>query len=504
MNNKRIMRNTVILYFRMIFQMAVYLYTSSLIVSCLGVVDYGIYDVVGSIAIALMFLNNSMLTCTQRFLSYALGANDNSQLRSNFSHSVFIHFVLGVCVLVVGGILGSWYIRNYLVVPVESIPDALFVLYASLASAFILIISVPYNAAIIAYEKMDAFALITILDVLLKLAAVLLLALFDEGRLRLYSSFLVIVAFVVRGVYGIYCHYALKELYVVWKFDRSKLREMFNFIGWNTIGNFAIVCNTQGLNLLLNTVGGPVLNTARGIAVQVQAATTSFISSFQTAVNPQIIKSYAQGELCDMNSLVLRSSRISFMLMMFFVTPLIIETEGLLDLWQKAEVPHYTVQFTRMLLCVSMIDTVANPMMVGAAATGTIKKYQLVIGGCMLCTLPLAYIAVKAGASPTMVFVALLFTTLLAQVARMRLCRGLFGFSAKDFVSGVLLPIIKVSLLCFVPLFAVKCCFNAGSTGAATLLSCLLMEIWIAVVVFFLGLAKNERNFVLNKLHLKK
>ena len=148
------MRNTVILYFRMIFQMAVYLYTSSLIVSSLGVVDYGIYDVVGSIVIAFMFLNNSMLTCTQRFLSYALGANDNGQLRSNFSHSVFIHFVLGVCVLVVGGILGSWYIRTYLVVPVESIPDALFVLYASLASAFILIISVPYNAAIIAYEKM--------------------------------------------------------------------------------------------------------------------------------------------------------------------------------------------------------------------------------------------------------------------------------------------------------------------------------------------------------------
>ncbi len=499
------MRNTVILYFRMIFQMAVYLYTSSLIVSSLGVVDYGIYDVVGSIVIAFMFLNNSMLTCTQRFLSYALGANDNSQLRNNFSHSVFIHFLLGVCVLVLGGIVGSWYIRNYLVIPFESIPDAIFVLYASLVSAFILIVSVPYNAAIIAYEKMDAFAIITILDVLLKLAAVLLLTLFDDNRLRIYSFFLIAVAFVVRGVYGIYCHYALKDLYVEWKFDRNKLKEMFNFIGWNTIGNFAIVCNTQGLNLLLNTVGGPILNTARGIAVQVQAATTSFISSFQTAVNPQIIKSYAQGELDDMNSLVLRSSRISFMLMMFFVTPLIIETDALLDLWQKAEVPDYTVQFTRMLLCVSVIDTVANPLMVGAAATGRIKKYQLVIGGCMLCTLPLAYIAIKSGLSPVSVFIALLFTTLLAQIARMRLCKCLFGFSAKGFMCDVLLPIVKVCLLCFVPLFAIKhyLCIE-GNLGIHVLLNCFFMEIWIVVVVFLFGLAKNERNFVLNKLHLKK
>ena len=314
MSDKRIMKNTVILYLRMIFQMAVYLYTSRVVIKALGLIDYGIYDVVGSVVVAMMFLNNSMLTCTQRFVTYALAKDDNSWLCRVFSHSVFIHFIFGVCIVTVGAVVGTYYIKEIMTLPVGRVSDALFVFYAALATAFVTVISVPYNALIIANEHMGAFALITIVDVLLKLSVALSLFLFTDSRLRAYALLLFIVAVIVRSIYTVYCRVAYKDVRIVAKFDRDIFKSMLGFLGWNTIGNTAIMCNTQGLNLLLNAVGGPLVNAARGLAFQVQTATVSFINSFQTAINPQITKSYAVGDIERMNSLVLTSSRVSFLL----------------------------------------------------------------------------------------------------------------------------------------------------------------------------------------------
>ena len=493
------MKNTVILYLRMIFQMAVYLYTSRVVIDALGFVDYGIYDVVGSVVMAMMFLNNSMLNCTQRFITYSLA--DGKNVSAYFSQSLMIHALLGLLIVVVGGILGTVYIQQFMNLPAGRIADAMFVFYIALASSFVTMVSVPYNALIIAHEHMGAFAAITIVDVVLKLSVAMLLFLFDDNRLRMYALLLFVSAIVVRGIYGVYCRIAYKNIRFVMHVERDIFKKMLGFLGWNTIGNAAIMCNTQGLNLLLNAVGGPVVNAARGIAFQVQTATVSFINSFQTAINPQITKNYAVGNLTKMNSLVLTSSRVSFLLMLFFIVPLLLMTENILGLW-LGEYPPHTVLFVRLLICVSLVEAVANPLMVGASATGNIKRYQLMVGGCMLCTVPVAYIALKMGAAPEFVFWALIATTLLAQCVRMWLCRKLFGFSIPDFCLQVMWPIAKVATACFVPLLMLHR-YYIGAVGVDALLVCIALDVWVAACVFALGMNKVERNFILKKIRMR-
>ncbi len=493
------MKNTVILYLRMIFQMAVYLYTSRVVIDALGFVDYGIYDVVGSVVMAMMFLNNSMLNCTQRFITYSLA--DGKNVSAYFSQSLMIHALLGLLIVVVGGILGTVYIQQFMNLPAGRIADAMFVFYIALASSFVTMVSVPYNALIIAHEHMGAFAAITIVDVVLKLSVAMLLFLFDDNRLRMYALLLFVSAIVVRGIYGVYCRVVYKNIRFVMHVERDIFKKMLGFFGWNTIGNAAIMCNTQGLNLLLNAVGGPVVNAARGIAFQVQTATVSFINSFQTAINPQITKNYAVGNLTKMNSLVLTSSRVSFLLMLFFIVPLLLMTENLLGLW-LGEYPPHTVLFVRLLISVSLVEAVANPLMVGASATGNIKRYQLMVGGCMLCTVPVAYIALKMDAAPEFVFLALIATTLLAQCVRMWLCRKLFGFSIPDFCLQVMWPIAKVATACFVPLLMLQR-YYTGAVGVDALLVCIALDVWVAVCVFALGMNKVERNFILKKIRMR-
>ena len=502
MSDRLIMKNTVILYFRMIFQMAVYLYTSRVVIKALGLIDYGIYDVVGSVVMAMMFLNNSMLNCTQRFITYSLAEGDEAEVNTYFSHSLMIHVLIGLLIVVVGGVLGTYYIQGVMNIPADRVSDAMFVFYVALASSFVTMVSVPYNALIIAHEHMGAFASITIVDVVLKLLVAMSLSLFDDNRLRMYAFLLFVAALVVRSIYGIYCRMAYRKVRFVMVPDKGIFKKMFGFFGWNTIGNAAIMCNTQGLNLLLNAVGGPLVNAARGVAFQVQTATVSFINSFQTAINPQITKNYAVGNRERMNSLILTSSRVSFLLMLFLIVPLLFMTESLLDIWLTDYEKDYTVLFVRLLICVSVVEAVANPLMVGASATGNIKRYQLMVGGCMLCTVPVAYIALKMGARPDAVFWALIATTLMAQFVRMWLCRGLFGFSVAGFCMQVVLPIAKVALVCFVPLLLLRPHY-AGARGIDALLVCAVLDAWVAVCVFALGLRKAERDFVLRKIGIR-
>ena len=501
MSDRLIMKNTVILYFRMIFQMAVYLYTSRVVIKALGLIDYGIYDVVGSVVMAMMFLNNSMLNCTQRFITYSLAEGGESDVNAYFSHSLMIHVLIGLLIVVLGGVLGTYYIQDVMNIPAGRVGDAIFVFYVALASSFVTMVSVPYNALIIAHEHMGAFASITIVDVVLKLLVAMSLLFFEDNRLRMYALMLFVAALVVRSIYGIYCRMAYRKVRFVMVLDKGIFKKMFGFFGWNTIGNAAIMCNTQGLNLLLNAVGGPLVNAARGVAFQVQTATVSFINSFQTAINPQITKNYAVGNRGRMNSLILTSSRVSFLLMLFLIVPLLFMTESLLGIW-LTEYPPYTALFVRLLICVSVVEAVANPLMVGASATGNIKRYQLMVGGCMLCTVPIAYIALKMGAEPEAVFWALIATTLMAQFVRMWLCRKLFGFSIAAFCMQVVMPIVKVALVCFVPLLLLHPQY-ACARGIDALIVCAALDVWVAVCVFVLGLHKPERDFVLRKIGIR-
>lgn len=492
-------KNTLILYLRMLFQMAVYLYTSRVLIKVLGVENYGLYDVVGGMVLVLMFLNNSMTTCTQRYITVALGKGDASYLNKVYSAASAIHLLLGIGLIVVGGIAGTFYIQHFLVFPPEKAADVFFVFGCSLLSGMLLIVSMPSNANIIAHEDMGAFAAITTLDVTLKLVTCLSLYLIPEPwLLAAYAAFMLCVAAIVRSTYWLYCRKHYPDICFSLVRDRELYREMASFMGWSTLGNLSVVCNTQGLNLVLNALGGPVVNAARGVAFQMQTAVTSFISSFQTAINPQITKSYAQGQRDTTNRLILASSRLSFLLMMLMAVPLLLETPFLLHLW-LVEVPPHAPTFVRLLLCVTLVDCVANPLMVGASATGRVRTYYLTIGTTLLTTLPLAYWAVSHTGQPAAAFAMLLLTTLLAQCLRMVICRNLFGFSIRAFMLQIVRYMLPAALLGMGFPCALMQYLPLQDT-AAHLAFCAFCALWAALAAISLGLSHNERHAALQKL----
>lgn len=501
-SNSRLARNTIVLYFRMAFQMAVFLYTSRVVLRMLGIQDYGIYDVVAGIVVMLSFLNNSLTTCTQRFITVALGKGDQAYLNKVYSVSISIHALMALLVLLLGETLGLWYVLTKLVFPPEMLWSVLVCYQCSLAMGMLLIVSIPYNATIIAYERMTAFACITIMDVMLKLGAASALCLFAEGRrLVPYALLMLCVATITRISYSIYCRRAFSRLRFRFCRDWNIVREMLSFAGWSTFGNASIACNTQGLNLVLNSVGGPAVNAARGVAFQVQMAVTQFVASFQMAINPQITKTYAQNDVHQTRQLVLRSSRLSYMMILLITVPLLLAAQWVLELWLGV-VPDHAVSFMRLMLLVSMVDAIANPMMVAAAATGRIRKYHICIGTILLLTLPIAYVCVKYLTMPVeSVFVVLLVMTILAQCARMVLCQELFGLGIMDFCRQVLVRVLLVSVLAVGPLLLL---FRYVTNIWLALGACALSELWLVAVITTIGMQREERIFILKKLEIRK
>ena len=486
----------------MAFQMAVLLYTSRLVLRMLGVENYGIYDVVTGIVVMLSFLNNSLTTCTQRFITFALGRGDSIYLNKVYSVSICIHVLMALLVLLVGETVGLWYVLKVLVYPPEMLWQVVICYQCSLLMGMLLIVSIPYNAAIIAYERMSAFACITVMDALLKLGVASALYLFADGkRLVPYALMMLCVAVITRISYSVYCRISLPQLRFFFCRDRAIMREMLSFAGWSTFGNAAIVCNTQGLNLVLNNVGGLAVNAARGVAFQVQLAVTQFVSSFQMAVNPQITKSYAQGDLARTRELVLRSSRLSYMMILIIAIPLFLAAPWVLEVWLE-RVPDHAVNFMRLMLLTSMVDAIANPMMIAASATGRVRRYHTCIGTILLLTLPIALVCVKWLAMPVeAVFVVLLVMTILAQFVRMVLCRQLFGLKIGDFYHQVLVRIVLVSVLAVSPLVPL---FRYVTDVWQAVGACLLSEVWLLAVIAAIGLKHDELVFVLKKLKLKR
>lgn len=484
----------------MVFQMAVFLYTSRVVLRMLGIPVYGIYDVVTGIVVMLSFLNNSLTTGTQRFITVALGRGDLTYLNNVYSVSIAIHMLMALLVLFLGETVGLWYVLNKLVFPSEMLWSVVICYQCSLAMGILLIVSIPYNALIIAYERMTAFAGITVMDAMLKLGVSFSLCLFAEGgRLVPYALLMLCVATITRISYSVYCRHAFPMLRFRMCCDKAIVREMLSFAGWSTFGNTSIACNTQGLNLLLNSVGGPAMNAARSVAFQVQMAVTQFVASFQMAINPQITKTYARGDVSHTRQLVLRSSRLSYMVILLIAVPLLLASPWVLEVWLDI-VPDHAVSFMRLMLLVSMMDAIANPMMVAAAATGRIRKYHICIGTILLLTLPIALVCVKCLSMPVeTVFVVLLLMTILAQCARMVLCRELFGLRVMDFCRQVLIPVLLVTAISVIPLLFL---FRYVTSTWLAVGACALSELWLVAVIAAIGLQHGERIFVLEKLKI--
>lgn len=495
-DNARLAKNTMFLYFRMIFIMAVTLYTSRVVLRVLGVEDFGIFNVVAGVVAMFGFLNSSMSATTQRFISFSLGRGDDN-LNKVFSTCVLTHALIALGVLVLVESVGLWFLYNKMIIPEVRMDAAFWVFQFSALSTVVTVMSIPFNADIIAHEKMSAFAYISIVEVCLKLLIVFLLDVGNIDKLVLYGFLLLLVQCGIFLTYMGYCLRHFKESRFRFVYEKKLFSEVFSFAGWNLWGYLASILYTQGLNILLNVFFGPVVNAARGLANQVDGAIRLFASNFQMAINPQIVKTYAAKDLESMHKLVFRSSKFSFFLLLALSLPVMIEAPVILRLWLST-VPDWTASFLRLMLIVVIVDSVANPLMTSAAATGRIKLYQSVLGGIQLLIVPVAYVVLRMGGEPNSVFVVHICICLIAFAVRLFIVRGMIGLSIKKYLMEVCVKSGVVTVVATV--LPLTLYFSMTNSLLSAIVVVFVSLGSVAVSAYAIGLTKSERVFVSDKI----
>ncbi len=493
-NNKRIAKNTLLLYFRMLLMMFVTLFTSREVLDKLGVTDYGIYNVVGGVVAMLGFLNSSMSNAVQRYLSFEIGKNNEAGVNRIFNVSLFAHAGIAVFVFIVMEIVGVWYLNTHMNIPAERMDAANWVLQCSIFTTLFTIVQVPYNAIIISKEQMGIYAYISILEVVLKLLVVYMLAIGNFDKLKLYSVLIMVVTIGIVMIYRFYCTRKYKEAKFKLIKDWNLLKQIVGFASWNMLGELAWVFTGQGVNIILNSFFGPVVNAARGLAEQVNGAVNRFVANFQTAVNPQLIKNYASDQLGEMKTLLFRSTRFSYYLLLALSLPIILKMDFILHLWLK-EVPDYTVGFCQLVLVSSLVSTLSNLLAQVARAYGKIRNYQIIVSIFLFLNFPLSYIVLKFGCSPlSSMFVNIGVNTMLLFV-RLRLTNRMIQMTYGSFIRNVLLPVIIVTAVALVIPLTIY--FMLDNSIISFIIVCLVSFVSVGVSTYALGMNANERLYIL-------
>lgn len=496
-DNKRIAKNTLLLYLRQLLVLAVSLYTSRVILASLGVSDYGIYNVVGSVVTMFTFIRSAMGNATYRYITFALGKGEDGDLKRIFSTSLVVHTILAVLIILLTEVVGLWLLYNMLVIPADRMTAAFWVLQFSIMTCAIGVLSVPFDAEIIAHEKMGVFSAMSIWDVSLKLILVLLLNIIGIDKLIIYGFFLMFVQLSDRIIYNIYCVRKFPETRGRSEWDKSLAKEMLGFAAWNLMGNMAAIACTPVLNVFLNMFFGPVVNAARGVTTQIQSAVFGFISNFQMAINPQITKNYAARNLKRMNSLIISSSKLSYFLFLCMALPLCLEAEQILSLW-LVDVPEHTVNFLRLVLFIMIIESWQLPLHTANLATGKIRIFQTIKGFALLSMLPISYIALKMGADSEIVFVIQILVTFGSLLVQLKLIQPLVGLSLRQYAKEVLLSALLVSILsAMIPILLY---YMLPHNFASLLVNCVSSVLSVLLTVYLIGLNNAEKNMVNEKI----
>ena len=500
-NNQRLAKNTIMLYIRMLFLMFVGLYTSRVLLDALGVEDYGVYNAVAGFIAMFSMISASLSAAISRFIMFVLGQKDEKKLERVFCTSVIIQLILSGIVVLLVEVVGVWFLNSHMTIPEGREVAANFVLQFALVSFVINLLSVPYNAAIIAHEKMDAFAFIGIFEGCANLAVAILVKVSPFDSLIFYAALVAFVAFVTRMIYTVYCTRHFFECKIKWSFDKEMIREMFGFAGWNFVGSISGLLRSQGINILFNVYNGPVVNAARGLAVQVSSAITKFSSSFYTAVQPQITKSFAANEIKEACNLVLRSSRLAFYLLVLLSVPVIFEVQFLLGLWLK-EVPDHTAAFVQIIVFYSLFESLSQPLIHLMLATGDIKKYQIFVGCINLLNFPVAWIILYLGCAPELAQLSVIIFTFSALAARVIMLKNMVGFPAKDFLVSTLLKCTIILVLCCIVPAIITRLLDVSWTRL--FIDGALTEIVAITIIGCFGVTKSERDFVLQRIPIVK
>lgn len=486
------------LYIRMFLTMIVGLYTSRVVLATLGVEDYGIYGVVGGVVAMMGFLNASMSGATSRFLTFELGRGDQKRLADTFSSALIVHIGIAIVVFILAETVGLWFLCNKLVIPEGRMTAAHWVYQCSILSAMLGITQAPYNASIIAHEKMDVYAYVEILNVVLKLLIVYLLVIGNFDKLKLYAVLMLAVSIVILSIYRIYCIRKFEETHFHWIWKKDILQALLSFSGWDVYGNASTLARTQGVNMLLNMFFGTVANAAAGVATMVQSILMQFSSNVVTAVRPQIIKSYSTGDIPRMKFLLLNSSRYIYLLLLLISLPILIETDFLLKLWLKI-VPEYSIWFTRYLLLFNFFATISFVFAIGIHATGKVKRISLINGTLYLSVIPFTYMAYSFDFS---MYSAFLFNviavfigclsnayTINLYIKEIKIC---------DFFSTVLAPILIISIISIAISLTPHFFYSEGWLRfCATAFTSTLTISFLS----FLSADKQTRRWIIQKLH---
>lgn len=493
-NNKRIAKNTLLLYFRMLLTMLVTLYTSRVVLRELGVDDYGIYNVVGGVVAMFNVISGALSSAISRFITFELGKGNLDKLKKVFSSAITIQIFIALVIFILAESVGLWFINNKLVIPVERLDAAHWVFQFSIMTFAVNLISLPYNATIIAHERMSAFAYISIIEVISKLGIAFCLGFAPFDRLVFYALLLMIVAVVIRMIYAYYCRTHFDEC-ASYRFilDRSLLKEMFGFAGWNFIGTSSAVLRDQGGNILLNMFYGPEVNAARGLAMQVSHAVQGFVTNFMTALNPQITKSYASGQHDYMMTLIFQGARLSYYILLLLSLPIIFNTSYLLSIWLET-VPAHTVIFVQLVLVFAMSESLATPLVTAMLATGKIRNYQLLVGGLQLMNLPVSYFLLRAGYPPQIIFIVAICISVACEMARLYMLRKMIKLPVKDFFTKVYLNVMAVTLVASVlPYLFVT---NMETSFVNFIASCMVCVISTMTSIYLIGCNKDDRKLV--------
>lgn len=499
-NSKKLAVNTILLYGRTFITMLVGLYTSRVVLEVLGVEDYGTYNVIGGIVTMFSVISASLSNSISRFLTYELGKGDTQKLRIVFSTSINIQIVLSIIIAVLVEIIAVWFLYNHMNIPHERIPAAMWVLQCSLITFVINLISVPYNAAIVAHEKMSAFAYISILESMLKLLSVYAIYFTPFDNLSTYAVALTLSALIVRFTYTIYCKRRFEECSYQFVFQKDLIKEMFSFAGWNFFGTSAYIFNTQGVNIISNMFFGVAVNAARGIGGQAEGAVRQFVSNFTTALNPQIIKTYAEKNYEACYKIVRQGAKFSYCLMLFFFIPIALEAEYVMQLWLK-NVPEYAVVFWVLALLGTMVDLPGAPLTTLALATGKIKKFYIYMGSMGCLVFPLSWLFFYLGASPSMSYWVYIGVYTYLVFVRAFLLRKQIRFPVRPFLKETILPIIIISILSILLPFAVHCNMDSGFLRLVAV--GIVSSISVLSAVWGIGMSKTERMKVTNAIKRK-
>lgn len=490
-NNKRIAKNTIFLYIRMILVMAVTLYTSRVILRVLGVSDYGVYNVVGGIIGMLGYINTLLAGATSRFLSIDLGRGNMEKLKLTFSLSNLLCLISSIVFLVVGETIGLWFMNTQLNIDPVRMEAANWVFQCALISAVFMLLQSPFSASIIAHEKMNIYAYMSILDVFMKLAIVYALMLCDYDKLKLYSLFLLGTNCINYIIYSTYARKKFDEASLRLAFDKSKFREMFSYSGWNMIILFANMLNNYGLNILLNIFFGTIVNAARGLALQINQVTCQLYTNFQTASRPQIMKYYAQGNIDGMSSLICNTSKFSGLLLLCIIIPVFFNIDGLLIIW-LGQNPEYTSWFVRVILLQTLCTAIDYPIGMGIQAVGKMKLPNLTVSLIYLLVFPITYFCLNFGAGPITSYIVYIASAPFILFVDSFILKKYVGFSLRSFVSKTIMPLTSIGVVSVLPAVLLSIIWPDKNTLSIVLKS-MLEGAFVCVFVFFMGIPYTIR-----------